>query len=257
MHAEIVWKWLDAVDQDHLDPLGQWGLTAPQQHPREISPGSDIIPCNSGGKTDQQYHEEGNSDAASRGKSTQPSGILLRSGDIRIIGTNSTPLAHSLEDDKDSKPLVSGLSKKVAFHVESGNCFQSATSGITTTSQATHQQADASTTHQPQSSEREGNCLSITRKKLPTFSDRAHARDLSGVLQPIPVVQVEAIDPVAIDCQGARVVGGYQRNRLQTFPNEKNVSRRHTTTEGAALHRSNALKGHANVRVGSKGSGKR
>lgn len=225
MHAELVWKWLDAVDQAHLDPLDQWGIPAPQQHPRAITPGSDIIPCNSGGKTDQQYNGEGNSDAASHRKSTPPSGILLRSGDIRIIGANSTSLAQIVENDKDSK--------------------------------APHQQADASLTRQPQLSEREGNGFSIPRKKLPTLAGRACSPDVSGVLQPIPVVQIEAIDPVAVDCQGARVVGGYQRNNLQILQSETNVSRRHTTAEGAALHRSNAFKGHPKVRAASKGSEKR
>lgn len=257
MHAEIVWEWVDAVDQDHLDPLDQWGISAPQQHPREIPPGSDIVPCNSGGKIEQQCNGEGNSDAASPRKSTPPSAILLRSGDIRMIRGNSSSLAHNVEVDKDFKPLVSGLSTKVALQVKSENCFQSGAPGITTTSQATHQQVNASPIRQPQSSEREGNGVSVTRKRLPTVAERAHARDLSGVLQPIPVVQVEAIDPVAIYCEGARVVGGYQRNHLQTLPSENNLSPRHTTAEGAALHRSNALKGHSKVRAGSKGSGKR
>lgn len=257
MHAEIVWEWLDAVDQDHLDPLYQWGVPAPQQHPHELPPGPDIIPWNSGGKIDQQYNGEGNSDAASPHKSTPPSGVLLRSGNIRIIGLNSSSLAHNVENDEDPKSLVSSLSTKVASHVKSENCFQSGVPGITTTSQATHQQVDASPTYQPQSSEREGNGLPITRKRLPTSAERACARDFSGVLRPIPVVQVSAIDPVAIDCQGTRVVGGYQRNHLQTLPSEKNLSRRHTTAERAALHRSNALKGHSNVRAGSEGQGRR
>ena len=257
MHAENVWEWLDAVDQDHLDPLYQWGVPAPQLHPREIPPGSDIIPWNSGGKIDQQYNGEGNSDAASPLKSKPPSGVLLRSGNIRMIGLNSSSLAHNVENDEDSKSLVSGRSTKVASHVKSENSFQSGVPGITTTSQATHQQVDASPTRQPQSSEREGNGLPITRKRLPTSAERARARDFSGVLQPVPVVQVSAIDSVAIDYQGARVVGGYQRNHLQTLPSEENLSRRHNTAERAALHRSNALKGHSNVRAGSEGKGKR
>ena len=257
MHAENIWKWLDAVDQNHLDPLDQWGVQALQHCSRKVLPRSDIILCDRDGKSSQQHNGERNGEAASPLKSTTPSGILLRNGSTRVIGPTSTCLAYNVDNDNHHKPLVSGFPKKVALDVKSENCPQSVAPGITTTSEATHQRADASSTPQPQSSGREGNGVSVHRKRLPTYAEKARAPAPSGDLQSVPMVQVGVINPVAVECQGAKVVGGYQRNGLRTLLSTKSMSRRHTSAEEGALHRSNALRRPSNVRKGSNLRGNR
>ena len=242
MQLENVWKWLDAVDQDHLDPLDQWG-ESPLRHPSQIATlGTTTV-------------SRGADRSPSQLKPTPPSRILLRNGSVRVMREETKITAH--DDEKNSYPRSrrSGFPTSVTQDQTNGNAPRLPVSGNTTSSGAIDQQAGASTC-QPQTSRAEDNKDSVGVKRLPTFRERAHLHNLSGALRPPPVIQVEVTDPVAIECQGARVVGGARQNGVRRLADMTRTSRRHTTEGEGALHRSNALRRPSNVRAESKSGSK-
>ena len=232
MRPENVWKWLDAVDQEHLDPLDQWRLPTLQIPTQKAVPKSDNV---FRGGDEALLHAQ----AASPLKSTPPSRLLLRTGDIRLIESKSS---FSVGKKEHPKPLVPNSPATVTVEVKRKPCFQPVAPSTIITPKATGQRAHPSPTHQVQSSAKETKNIPIRRKRLPTYLERAHTE----ALQSIPVILVEVTDPVAVECQGARV-------ERADMPGKTSDSRRHTTAIGeGALYRSNALKRSSNVRPGSR-----
>ena len=213
MHPEDVRKWLDAVDKDHLDPLDQWGVPQPRRPPQDTSLQSNNVSGGENKETYQQYNRKRNAEVASVLESIPPAGILLRNGSIRLTGENPKVLADDVKNDSHSQSLTPGFP---------------ASSEVT--GQPTH-----TSIRKLQSSGREGNSDSPNRKRLPTFPERARIED-----------------PVATNCQGARVVGGNQQNGLQTLPSMSKKSRRNTTAGEGPLHRRNAVRKPSNVRAEPK-----
>lgn len=244
-----VWQWLVTVDEDHLDPLDQWGAPPPRRPAQDRSPRSIGASSCSDGETYEQYNNKCNAEVASLLESIPPTGILLRNGSIRFTGHNPKIFSHDAENENHPQSLVPGFPQTFAQDLEKWNRPQSLIPSVATDSAATSQQTDAPSTRRLQTSGREGNSDSPNRKRLPTFPERARVRGLSGVLHSTPVIHVEVKDPVAINCQGARVVGGYQQNGLQSLPSMSKHSRRNTTAGEGALHRSNAVRKPSNVRA--------
>ena len=234
MQPENVWKWLDAVDQEHLDPLDQWRLPTLQLPTQKTALESDNV---FRGVYETLLH----ADAASPLKPTPPSGLLLRTGNIRMIGSTSS--SDDVEKKEHPKPLVPSSPATVTVEGKREPCVRPRNPSISITPKATGQRARTSpTTHRAQSSAKETTHIPIRRKRVPTYLERAHTEALKS----IPVIRVEVTDPVAVECQGARVVGGDVQSKTGS-------SRRHTTAAGeGALHRSNALKRPSNVSSGSR-----
>ena len=244
MRADIVWKWLDAVDQDNLDLLDQWGV-----HPsRNTSPGSDSFSQNIVREPCQRHDGKRNTDIARTMESSPPSGILLRNGSIRMAGDNSKFFAYDVANGNHPKSLVPGFSTNVAHDVKSEAPSQLLLPG-TITSEPTHHRVETPSIHQLQVPEKDGNNGSSKAMNNQVHPGRARASFPTGSLQSPAVIQVEVIDSLALNCQGARVVGGYQQNDLQSLPSTAEKSRRNTTAGDTALHRSNALKRPSNVRA--------
>ena len=232
MRPENVRKWLDAVDQEHLDPLDQWRVPTLQIPTQKAALKSDNV---FRGGDETLLHAQ----AASPLKSTPPSGLLLRTGDIRLIGSNSSS---GVGKKEHPKPLLPHSPATVKVEVKRKPCFQPVAPSTIMTPKATGQRAHPSPTHQAQSSAKETKNIPIRRKRLPTYLERAYTEAVQSIL----VILVEATDPVAVECQGERVVGG-------DVPSKTSNSRRHTTATGeGALYRSNALKRPSNVRPGSR-----
>ena len=232
MQPENVWKWLDAIDEEHLDPLDQWGVPTQQLPIQEPALKFDNV---FRGCDEKLLH----TDAASPLKPPPPSGLLLRTGNIKIIGSNSSSDAGKKEHPK---PPVRDSPATSTVDVKRKPCFKSVDPSTIINLKATGQRAHLSPNRQVQSLTTEAKNIPIRRKRLPTYFEKAHTE----ALQSIPVIQVEAADPVAVVCQGARVVGG-------STPSKTSDSRRHTMASGeGALHRSNALKRPPNVRPGSR-----
>ena len=252
MRPENVVKWLDAVDQEHLDPLDQWGVPPPQRPPQDIPIRSESISDGGDGETYQQYNRKRNAEVASLLKYVPPAGILLRNGSIRVTGQSPQVLAYDAENENYPQSLVLGLPKCFAHNVEKENRSQSLVPAFTTSSEASGQRTDAPPTRQLQISGREGNVVSPKPKRLPTSLERARVRDLSGASLSPPIIHVEVKDPVAINCQGSRVVGCYQQKDLQSLPSMAVKSRRNTSAGEGALHRRNATRRPSNFHVGPR-----
>ena len=173
------------------------------------------------------------------------------------------PVVHPADNMKvqeELQPQSSGQSKKNVSKVKSEKSEKSVQPRTPATDESESEQGGLSSGYsdsaddppasdcppnQLQSTGREGNGISITRKRLPTYPEQSRTRADLGVLQSIPSIHIEDTDPVAIECQGARVIGG-------NLPIRARTSRRYTTPNGkGALHRSNALKGPSKVRGGS------
>ena len=232
MQPEGVWKWLEAVDQEHLDPLDQWSvptLQIPTQ--KKTSPKSDNVFRS---RDARLLH----ADAPSPLNAPPPSKLLLRTGTIRMIGPTSSS---DVGKNHHPKPLVPNNSPvTVTVDVKRKPCFQPVVAPSSViTPKTTGQPAHPSPTRPLQPSKQETNHIAIRRKRLPTYLDRAHMED---ALKSVPVIQVEVTDPVAVEGLGERVVGG-------DVPGKGSNSRRHTTAAGeGALRRSNALKRMSYVR---------
>ena len=250
MHPENVWRWLDAIDQDHLDPLDQWGLPPSPRRSQDKSPRFKHVFDGTGGEIHQQYKEKHNADLASLQESIPPAGILLRNGSIRLTGQSPGALGYDAENDNHPQSLVPGLPACLTHTVEKEDRFQSLVPANSTSSEATGQRTNAPRTRQLQTSGRERNSDSTNPKRLPTSAERARVRDFSGVPHSISVTHVEAKDPIAINCQGARVVGAYQQDGLPSPPSMAEKSRRSTSAGEGALHRRNATKRPSKVNAG-------
>lgn len=213
MHSEEVWKWLDAIKEDRLDPLDHWGAPPPQR-PRSLS-----VSGGDNKEAYQQYNSKRTAEVASKLDTMPPAGVLLRNGSVRLTNQDPKNIAHDAKNENHPLSLVPGFptSSKVL-----------------------------------QTSGREGNSDACKPKRLPSFIERVRARGLPGPLRSTPVINVEVEDPVAINGQGARVVGGYQQNGLQDLPSMSKKSRRDTTAGEGVLHRSNAVRKPSNVRAEPK-----
>lgn len=226
MHPENVWKWLDAVDQECLDPMDQWGVPPSRYPPQNTLPLSDVTPQSSDGETYKQYNRKRNSEAANLLKSIPPAGILLRNGSIRVTRQNP---------------------KFFAYDVKKENHPQSLLPGFAASSIATGERTDTSSNRQIQDSRREGNVISDSPKRLPSSAERGRDLGHSGTFHSTPTIHVEVKDPIAINCRGARVVGGHQQDSLQSLPSMGDKSRRISTAGGGPLQRSNAIRRPSNV----------
>ncbi|CAD6583091.1 MAG: hypothetical protein ASARMPREDX12_001172 [Alectoria sarmentosa] len=218
MHPENVWEWLDAVDQDHLDPLDQWGIPPPPRPPWNTPPRSDSLTHSSEGETYQQYNEMRNAEAASLLKAMPPAGILLRNGSIRVTQQNPRFFAWDVKNENHPQSLLPGFPTSLAPDAENKNNPMSLGPGFPASSVATGERTDTSSPRELQVSGREGNERLKNPKRLPGSVGRSRDLGHSGSLHSIPTIHVEVRDPVAINCQGARVVGGHQQNGLQSLP---------------------------------------
>ena len=251
MHPENVWRWLDAIDQDHLDPLDQWGLPPPPRRSlQDISPRSKHVFDGSGGEKHQQYNGKHNAESTSLQESIPPAGILLRNGSIRLTGQSPGALGYDAEKENHPQSLVPGLPTCLTHTVEKEDRSQSLVPANGTSPEATGQRTDIPRTRQLQTSGRERNIDSANPKRLPTPAERAQVRDSSGVSLSTPIIDVEARDPIAINCQGARVVRAYQQDGLQSLPSMVEKSRRDTSAGEGALHRRNATRRPSKVNAG-------
>lgn len=230
MHAESIWKWLNAVDEDDLDPLDQWDVPPPRPAYQNIPSQSFGVSHGNHVESYQQYNEKRNAEMAGLLDSIPPVGLLLRNGSIKMTG-HTPNLAHDVENEKQLLPLVPDYPT---------SCEESG------------QGSDPPAMRKLHVSGREGNSDAAHPKKLPTYPERAYVRSRSRALQATPTIHVEAKDPVAISCQGAKVVGGYQQNDLRGLPSMIEKVRSYTVAgEGAqrALRRSNAQRRPSNMRV--------
>ena len=228
MQPEDVWKWLDAVDQEHLDPLDQWRAPSLQIPTQKAASNSENV--FRGGDEKLLY-----ADAVSLLKSIPPSGLLLRTGDIRMIGSNPSS---DVGNKETPKPPVPNPPATVTIDMNRKPCFQPVAPSTIIAPKATAQRAHPPPTRHVHFAAKDSKHIPIRRKRLPSYLERARTEE---ALQSIPVIRVEVADPVAVECQGSRVVGG---NMLS----ETGHSRWHaTTTDEGALHRSNALKRPSNV----------
>ena len=252
MHAENVWKWLDAVDQDNLDPLDQWGVPPLRWPHHTTPPPSNSVSDGGDMETYQQYNNKRNAEVASFLESIPPAGILLRNGSIRVTSQNPKVFACDVENDNHPQSLLPGFPTSFARVVENKDHSQSFIPGFATSFEATGQQTDASPARQLQVSGREGNSESTNPKRLPTFSERARVGGPSGASYSTPIIHDEVKDSVAINCQGAKVVGEYQQNGLRGLPSMAEKSRRNSTFGEGVLHRNNATRRLSNVRAGPK-----
>ena len=223
--------WLDAVEQDHLDPLDQWGVPPSRYSPQDTTSRSDNDSQITDGETYEQYSRKRNAEAAILLQSIPPAGILLRNGSIRVTRQNP---------------------KFFAYDVKNENHPQALLPGYPTSSIAIGDRTDTSSIRQFQVSGREGNENSNSPKRLPTSAERARDLGHSGSLHSTPIIHVEIKDPIAINCQGARVAGGHRQDGLQTLPSIRNKSRRNVTAGEGALQRSNAVRRPSNVRAEPK-----
>ncbi len=236
MHSGDIWKWLDTVDQHQIDPLDQWGVPQPRHPLQDTMLESDNVTHDGDGETYQQHNRERNAEVASLLKSTPSSGIRLRNGSIRMNGKNHKFFAHDVKSENHPISLVPGFPPSVADDHQKYIASQSTIHGIATNFEGTAQQASRFPTRRLQTSGRERHSDATNPTMLPTAPDAA------------PAINVEDKDPVAINCQGARVVRGGQQNGLQGLPSMRENSRRNTTAGDGTLHRSNALKIPWNVR---------
>lgn len=247
MQPEDVWKWLGAVDQAHLHPLDQWGVPSARRPAQDTVSQSGSVSDSNGGETYEQYNRKHNAEVATLLQTVPPAGILLRNGSIRFTSQNPNLFAHDVKNGNHPQSLLPGFPTSLE-----SECLQSLGPGFPTISIATGEQPDTSSTRGLKVSGREGNEHSDHPKKLPTFAERARDLGNSGVLHSTPVIHAEVKDTVAINCQGARVVGGYQQNGLQNLSSMRDKSRRKTTAGERALHRSDAIRRPSNLRAEPK-----
>ena len=240
----MVWEWLDAVDQDNLDLLDQWGV-----HPsRNSSPGSDSFSRDRDREPCQRHDGKGDTDITRTMESSPPSGILLRNGSIRMAGENAKFFAYDVANGNHPKSLVPGFSTHVAHDVKSEVPSQLLPPRATVFEPTDHR-IETPSIRQLQSWEKEGKNDSLKATNTEVHPGRPRAFSPTGSLPSPPVIQTGVIDSLALNCQGARVVGGHQQNDLQSLPSTAEKSRRNTTAVDTALHRSNALRRSSNVRA--------
>ena len=245
MHPEQVWEWLDAVDQDHLCPLEQWGVPPAQYLVQSTQPLSTSVSHNNDKEAHQEYMRKCNPEVARRRKPLPPTGILQRNGSVRATGKNVKFL---VPDEKNANHIQSQIpSSPTTFAHERAS--QSLVPGLPTSNEATGHRSDASTTRQLQSSGREGNSSSANPKRMPTRPERSRQQDFSEDLPSVPIIHVEVHDQVAINCQGARVVGCHRQSSLLNLPGMKDKSYRNTTAGEGGLHRRNVVRRSSNVRA--------
>lgn len=232
MQLENVWRWLDAVDEDHLDPLVQWGLAPLQGLSQDPPRRPESVFC--GDKARYQPHEKPHhAEDASLVRSIPPAKILLRDGSIRTTRKLGND-ASDVETRKHPQLLQPGLGTS---------------SGTTVPFQ---QRRGAPSTRKLKFLGREGNIDSGDSKRLPTFTERSRVRGLSQALQPNPNTVDHVKEPVTIDCEGARVLGGYQHNGLKDLPSMSPKLHGNTNAEEKVLHRSNAIRRPSNLRAEPK-----
>ena len=232
MQLENVWRWLDAVDQDHLDRLDQWGLSPLQSFPQDPPRHPESVFC--GDKaTYQPYNKNHNAEDASLVRSIPPVKILLRNGSIRTTRKIGNDVS-DVENKKQSQYLQPGL----------------ATSSETT--MPVQQRRGAPSTRKLQFSGRECNIDSADPKRIPIFTERSRVRGLSEPLQPNPVILDDVKEPVAINCEGARVLGGHQHKGLKNLPSMSPESHGNTNAGERVLHRTNAIRRPSNLRAEPK-----
>ena len=232
MQLENVWRWLDAVDEDHLDPLNQWGLSPLQGFPQDPPRHPENVFCGDQA-TYQPLEITHNPEDASLIRSIPPAKILLRNGSIRTTSRvgNDT---RDVENKKHPQLLQPGLGTS---------------SGTTIPFQ---QRRGAPSIRKLQFSGREGKIDSADPKRLPNFTERSRVRGLSQALQPNPEILDHVKEPVTIDCEGARVLGGYQHNGLKDLPSMSPELHGNTNAEEKVLHRSNAIRRPSNLRAEPK-----
>ena len=233
MQLENIWRWLDAVDEDHLEPLDQWGLSSLQGFPQDFPhlPQSVFF----GDKaTYQPYNKNDTPENASLDRSNPPAKLLLRNGSIRTTRKSGNDVS-DVENKKHPQLLQAGLGTS---------------SGTTVpVQQRRGQRRGAPSIRKLQLSGREGNIDSFNPNRLPTFPERSRVRGLSEALHPNPITLDDVKEPIAISCEGARVTGGYQYNGLKDLSSMSPELHGNTNSAERVLHRSNAVRRPSNLRA--------
>ena len=232
MQLENIWRWLDAVDEDHLEPLDQWGLS-PLQGPPQGFPRLPQSVFFGDKATYQPYNENHTPEDASLVRSNPPAKLLLRNGSIRTTRRFGNDVS-DVENMKHPQLLQAGLGTS---------------SGPTVPVQ---QRRGAPSIRKLQLSGREGNIDSFNPKRLPTFPERPRVRGLSEALHPNPIILDDVKEPIAIGCEGARVMRGYRHNGLNDLSSMSPDLHWNTNSAERALHRSNAVRRPSNLRAETK-----
>ena len=232
MQLENIWKWLDAVDEDHLEPLDQWGLSPLQDFPQDFPRLPQSVLLGDKGPF-QPYNKNHTPEDASLLGSNPPAKLLLRNGSIRTTRKSGNSVSE----------------------VEIKNHPQSLQAGLGTSSGTTipvQQRRGAPSFRELQFSGREGNIDSFNPKRLPAFPQRSRVRDLSEALQQHPVILDDVKRPIAIGCEGARVKVEYQHDGLKDHPSILPKLHGDINAGERVLHRSNAIRRPSNLRAEPK-----
>ncbi|KAM0801544.1 hypothetical protein BDR22DRAFT_820666 [Usnea florida] len=232
MQLENIWRWLDAVNEDHLEPLDQWGLSPLQGFPQNFLrlPQSVHI----GDKaTYQQSNENHTPEDARLVRSNPPAKLLLRNGSIRTTRKSGND-ASDVENKQHPLLLQAGLGTNPETTVP------------------VQQRRGAPSTRKLQFSGREGDIDPFNRKRLPTFPERSRVRDLSEALQPHAIILDDVKEPTAVGCVGARVLGGHQHKCHKDLLSVSPELHRNANSGESVLHRSNAIRRPSNLRADPK-----
>ena len=232
MQLENIWKWLDAVDEDHLEPLDQWDLSTLQGFPQDF-PRLPQSVLSGDMATFQPYNESHTPEDASFVRSNPPAKVLLRNGSIRTTRKSENGVS-DVENKNHPQSLQAGLGTglEMTFPVQ--------------------QRRGAPSFRQLQLSGREGNIDSFNHKKLPPFPERPRVRSLSEAVQSNPIILDDVKEPTAIGCEGARVLGGYQHDGLKDLPRTLPKLHGDINAGERVLHRSNAVRRPSNLRADPK-----
>ena len=232
MQLENIWRWLSVVDEDHLEPLDQWGLSPLQGFPHGFPrlPQSVLFGDEA---TYQPYNKNNTAEDASLVRSNPPAKLLLRNGSIRTTSKSGNDVGDG-ENKKHPQLLQAGLGTS---------------SGTTIPFQ---QRRGAPSFHKLQISGTEDNLDSFNPKNLPTLPERSRVRGGSEALQPNPVILDDVRKPIAIGCEGARVMGGYRHDGLKNLPSILPKLHGDVNAGESVLHRSNAIRRPSNLRADPK-----
>ena len=229
MQLESIWRWLDAVDEDHLEPLDQWDLSPLQGFPHGFSrlPQSVLFGDEA---TYQPNNKNHTPEDASLVGSNPPAKLLLRNGSIRTTRKSGNDV-DDVEIKKHPQLLQAGVGTGPGTTVP------------------VQQRRGAPSFRKLQISGKEGNLDSFNPKNLPTFPERSRVRGRSEALHPTLVILDDVKEPIAIGCEGARVMGGYQHDGFKNPPSILPRIHGDINAGDRVLHRSNAVRRPSNLRA--------
>ena len=224
MHPELIWDWLDTVDQENLNQFDQWGWY--------------------------------DADAAVPLQPTQPLRVLLRDESVRMTGQGNT----SVQRKSHPKSLVPGSSHDLQHE----HSTQSKVPAIAAQSPSTAQvNATSMRQHQPSKKEGNDGPRKPQRRPIDPDQALLYnlEREMQSTsISRISPTSHQVKDPVAVNCLGARVLERSQQQRgrrhhhLQNLSNMNAESQRRNTT-AAGERTSRQSQSHAFGRLSSDNLG--